>query len=50
MSEKVVIPAHSNGAVAGTSAPGGMRMERVDLYWLHRDAPGYPVEEISSVF
>jgi len=24
MSEKVVIPAHSNGAVAGTSAPGGM--------------------------
>jgi aryl-alcohol dehydrogenase-like predicted oxidoreductase len=21
-------------------------VERVDLYWLHRDAPGYPVEEI----
>jgi aryl-alcohol dehydrogenase-like predicted oxidoreductase len=20
--------------------------ERIDLYWLHRDAPGYPVEEI----
>jgi aryl-alcohol dehydrogenase-like predicted oxidoreductase len=21
-------------------------VERIDLYWLHRDAPGYPVEEI----
>jgi aryl-alcohol dehydrogenase-like predicted oxidoreductase len=21
-------------------------VERVDLYWLHRDAPGYPVEDI----
>jgi aryl-alcohol dehydrogenase-like predicted oxidoreductase len=23
-----------------------LRAEYIDLYWLHRDAPGYPVEEI----
>jgi len=28
MGEKVVIAAHSSGAVAGRSAPGGMRMTK----------------------
>ncbi len=36
-------------AEIGADLDGSLRrlgVERVDLYWLHRDAPGYPVEEV----